>query len=882
MTWGTLTSSCHPNLDRDDVHNPGTPIVSSLVTAWVGWVTRKPLVTLIVVSILVAMAGGYAQSTLRLQADVTELVDTEADFLQNYGAYKADYPQHRRLNVIVIDGADARRARLVETTLLSAMRAQPDLFPVIYAPGADPFLQRQALLYLDTDRLAELVDDLAAAQPALAILARDPSLRGLARLFDRVDPGGDGALARLAGTLAATAQAVRDGDRLAKEISWAELLLGDAAAPRRRLIVFQGSLGDDDGALARRQAAVIRTNAEYVSGLQDASVSMTGRGPLSSAELSSAVASIQFAGLLSLLFVVILLWIGLGSLRAIAAAVLTLAVGLVFTAAFAALTVGTLNVLSLTFAVLFIGLGIDFAIHLILRRTGEGEDDGDGSWRPVLRGLGPTLTLCGLTTAVAFLSFWPTAFRGLAELGLISAAGMVIAVIMTFTLLPVLLDLFGARDTRGRIPAWQVGSWIQGLVTARAARPVSVVALVLLVASAAVATQLRFDFNSLNLQNPGSEAVRTLVSLHEDGTITPYALTISVPDLGAVDRAAEALRAMPEVGGVKTLRDFIPAEQATRLDMIDEAKILLGPVVLSGAPVAAPSDADRMAAVVELSARAGELAAQTGDAAFGRLASALAAMASSADAAAMAQTFEGLAATDFVDSLAMLRAALSAGPVTLDTLPAELVARETGRGGALRVVALPREDLRDFAALGAFVRAVHATFPDATGRPALEAGVGEIVVDAFRQAFLTAAIAIFLILAISLRSITDAGLVMVPLLLAAGLTATVMVVFAIPLNVANVIVLPLLLGMGVDNGLHVVGRFRETASVSDVYRSTTPRAVATSALTTLLSFVALAFADHRGMASMGQLLAVAIGFMLIATLLVLPALLAWRAQSRLK
>ena len=115
-------------------------------------------------------------------------------------------------------------------------------------------------------------------------------------------------------------------------------------------------------------------------------------------------------------------------------------------------------------------------------------------------------------------------------------------------------------------------------------------------------------------------------------------------------------------------------------------------------------------------------------------------------------------------------------------------------------------------------------------------------------------------------------------MLAAALTTGTMVVLGITLNVANVIVLPLLLGMGVDNGLHVVGRFRETGSIAAVYRSSTPRAVLVSVLTTLLSFVALAFADHRGMASMGQLLAIAIGFILFATLIVLPALLAWRVQ----
>lgn len=851
----------------------GIPLFVKFLIGWVAIVNRKPAATLAVITILAGLAGGWAFGNLRLAGDVSELVDTQADFLQNYGAYKTAFPQHRRLNVIVIDGADARRARIAETALLDGLRAAPALFPSIFAPGDEPYLRRHALLFLDADRLGRLVDDLAVAQPALALLSRDPSLRGLAALFERMPPGAGGAIDRLAERIATTAEALIGGQP--RETSWGEVLLGEAGAPTRRLIVFQGSLDSDDGSVARQQIEMVRSiiREAALTEPNGVRVSMTGRGPLSSAELSQAIDSIQFAGLLSLAFVVVLLWVGLGSFRAIAAALLTLAAGLAFTAAFAAATIGTLNVLSLTFAVLFVGLGIDFTIHLILRRIGESDQDGPAGWAGVMGGLGPTISLCGLTTAIAFLSFWPTAFRGLAELGLIAAVGMLVAVAVSFTILPPLLEILAVKPEGRRARALVPGT--NGLVgfTSKAARPISIAAILMLAGAAVVASQVRFDFNSLNLQSRDSEAVKTLVSLHGDGTITPYTLTVAVPDLAAADRAAAALRALPEVGAVKTLRDLIPADQDLQLAMIEEARILLGPSVLSPRPLPPPDIPARAAAVAQL-------ASLQGDAAIMRMAAAFATLAAQPDRDALSLRLERLIGLDFVDSMSLLREALSAEPVSLATLPASLRARETGAGDVLRVVVLPREDLRDYRALGSFVNAVQALYPAATGRPALEAGVGDIVVAAFRQAFVTSAIAIFLILLATLRSFGDAALVMVPLLLAASLTAATMVILSIPLNVANVIVLPLLLGMGVDNGLHVVGRYRESRSVQNVYRSTTPRAVVVSVLTTLFSFVALAFADHRGMASMGQLLAIAIGFLLVSTLLVLPALLAWRAQSR--
>jgi len=453
---------------------------------------------------------------------------------------------------------------------------------------------------------------------------------------------------------------------------------------------------------------------------------------------------------------------------------------------------------------------------------------------------------------------------------------MAVAVGVSFTILPPLLDVLGVKPAearRVRAPAFGVIG--AGRFVIMAARPISIGALILLVGCTVLASQVRFDFNSLNLQSRDSEAVRTLVSLHADGTITPYTLTVSVPDLAAADRASSALRALPEVGAVKTLRDLIPADQELRLAMIDEARVLLGPSVLSVRALPPPDANARQMAVAQL-------ASLEGDRAVMRMASAFARLAAHRDHAARSLRLEHLIAVDFIDSMSLLRDGLSAEPISLATLPADLRERETGVSGALRVVALPRDDLRDFRTLGAFVAAVQKIYPAATGRPALEAGVGDVVVAAFRQAFITSAIAIFLILLVTLRSFGDAALVMVPLLLAASMTAATMVIFSIPLNVANVIVLPLLLGMGVDNGLHVVGRYRESHSVRDVYRSTTPRAVLVSVLTTLLSFVALAFADHRGMASMGQLLAIAIAFLLLSTLLVLPALLAWRAQTRLE
>ncbi|NJN52537.1 MAG: MMPL family transporter [Gammaproteobacteria bacterium] len=141
------------------------------------------------------------------------------------------------------------------------------------------------------------------------------------------------------------------------------------------------------------------------------------------------------------------------------------------------------------------------------------------------------------------------------------------------------------------------------------------------------------------------------------------------------------------------------------------------------------------------------------------------------------------------------------------------------------------------------------------------------------QALMLAVIGIALILAVALRSVRDALLVLAPLTLAAVFTVAVAVLIDMPFNMANVLVLPLIFGLGVDNGIHVVDRFRRERDVSHLMHSSTPRAVLLSTLTTVGAFAALMLSPHQGTASIGALLTIAIVWLLLFTVLVLPMLL---------
>ena len=235
---------------------------------------------------------------------------------------------------------------------------------------------------------------------------------------------------------------------------------------------------------------------------------------------------------------------------------------------------------------------------------------------------------------------------------------------------------------------------------------------------------------------------------------------------------------------------------------------------------------------------------------------------------------------DLKDHLDWLRRALVVEPLTLDDLPPGLKRRLVAADGRVLVSALPTEDISDVKAMNRFLDAVSSVAPGATGRPAVESGIGKIVVSSFREAIAIATIGILLVVLLALRDFVESLLVVTPIVMAAIFTIATAVVIDVPFNMANVIAIPLVLGLGVDNGIHLVLRYREERSLDTLLHSSTARAIVLSGLTTLAAFGALSVSDHRGISSMGILLTIAVFYLMLCTLVVLPALLAWRSGER--
>jgi hopanoid biosynthesis associated RND transporter like protein HpnN len=830
------------------------------------------------VALILAILGVLIiRADLGVSTDTGKLFDASLPWKQRQNALRDAFPQTKNILVAVIDAAIPEAADATADALAAALRQDHVHFTAIRQPTDSPFLQRNGLLYVSADKLSTLLDQTVDAQPFLGQLAADPSLNGLTGALSLIARG----MVRQHADIAAFAPALRGFHAAlaapgAPPLSWQNLLAGPVAslAGRYRFVLIKPML--DYGALqpgapATRAVRAAAAGLEFVRN-GSAHVRITGPVALDDDEFAT-VAQGAVGGLVaSLVLVTLWLWIAVRSWRLILPILGTLLLGLDLTAAFAALAVGTLNLVSVAFAVLFVGLAVDFAIQFTVRfREASTEFTGTSPAAALAAAgqrSGGQILVASLSTAAGFLAFTPTAFAGVAQLGLIAGIGMLIAFGCTLTALPAFIALCRPLPEAGEI----------GFVWARAADaavqrhrwPILAGAACLALLGLGSLPWLKFDGDPLHTKNQSSESVTTLNDLAADPVTNPYSIEMLEPSIGAIAPLAAKLRALPTVGGTVSLDSLVPDGQAAKLPLIADAAGILLPTL--DVPAAKTPDAASLRAGLAraLPAMRKAAAALPPDDPFATLTHDLEQLQTAPDARLLAVNF---ALTRFLPGqLRSLRTVLGAGPVTRADIPPALAADWILPDGHAKLQVLPtRAAARDSAGLHRFVAETIAVAPEASGAAVAIVRSADTIVAAFRLAAIGALAAITLILLIALRRLQDTALVLAPLLLSSLLTVIAAVALPLPLNFANIIALPLLLGVGVSFNVYFVMNWRAGAEMP--LSSATARAVLFSALTTGTAFGSLALSKHPGTASMGALLLVSLACTLGSSLTFLPALL---------
>ncbi len=865
--------------------------LGGLSARWIEAVDRRPARVVAVVLALTAALGLYAVRNLGVNADPNAMIAADLPFRVQARQFEQAFRAADDEFLVLVDGESASAAARGAEALAERLAGETELFDRVIVVGGGAFFDRNALLYLDVSELEQFSDRLAAVQPFLAEIAHDPSLVGLAGLLrqavaaerDGTDPGMD--LAAALDRVSVAVEAALAG-RAAPD-PWGDALIGGEMSESARHRVVSASPRLDFAELLNAAPAVaaIRQAARELALDRDhgVEVRVTGNAVLNFEELQVVETQGRLIAVVSFVLFTGAVFFALRSTRVIVALATSLFVSLVWTNAFAAATVGHLNQVSAAFNVLIIGLGGELGIHFCMRYAelvAQGRSRAQ-ALAETGQSIGSSLFSSAGTTAIGFLVFLPTDYKGVAQLGLISGAGMLMSLFSTFSVLPALLSL-GAPVASGLKRAELPRLARLEHLPVKWARPVRWTALAVGIGAALLAPRARFDHNPVNLRDPNTESVRAFRDLLARTETSPWTIDVVMSDLPSAERMAERIAELPPVERAITLADFVPEHQEEKREILEEASWFVPPLE----PPAAPPDA---ATQLEALARLEAELSGTGAGPEPRLA------ASQERLAQALHRFRGGAAGGADAALPLLQSnmvgtlpeqlvdlvrALSPDRVTLDALPESLRDQMLASDGRARIQVLARKDLSDGETLDEFVGAVARVAPNVTGSAVSLVEWGRVTSGAMQQALSAGLVCMFGFLFLLWRNPWDAVLAFFPLALASIVCVAGMVLTGMAFNFANVIVLPMLIGMGIDNGVHLVHRHRTNPEEVDVLGTSTARAVFFAALTTVLSFGSLAFASHRGMAALGQLLTLGVAATLVCYVVVLPAVLVWDDARR--
>ncbi len=829
-------------------------------------------------AIVIAALAYYTAGHLSVDTDTGNMLSPELPWRKAEKELSRLFPSSPL--VIVIDGDVPEIADDAQRRLAEALKQKPGLFTDVFAAEIDPFFRRNGLLYLDEEELQKLSEGLLRAQPFLGALSQDPTLHGLSMLLVQATQAPEAADFDLTPALTKIADAIAAvADGKFHRLSWQSLMSsGDSPqAGARRYITVAPTFNYSQMLPGAQAIDATRTLVQelQLDAAHGVRVRLTGAAALEHEELQSAFGGAIIAFIGALVLVAILLYLALHSLKLVVAAVITLAAGLIATAAFAAAAVGHLNLISVAFGVLYVGLGIDYALYLCMQyreRIGQGMP-GDEALPQAAQDIGGFMMVCAATTSLGFFAFIPTDFLGIAELGLISGAGMFFSLVVSLSLLPAMITVMPPKPSAVQLkPLRSLARVLEWPYIH--ARKIWVGAAIAAALALLIAPRARFDYDPLNIRDPAAESVSTFRELMRDPDIPTLSLSALAPDLATAEAMRLRLKDLPLVRRAMNLQSFIPSEQGTKLAIISDLSLslALSPPVLSEAPAAASEieSLEKLAAALNTGAAATNLQQQ-----LRRFLDGLKALDPTAQSQRVTQLREALLGA-LPAQVRTLQEALEPQEITEAALPPQIVKRWSNEG-VYRVEAWPKEVLDNPPAMERFIEQVRTVAPAAAGPPVGMVEAGQAVVKAFRYAFISSFIAITLLLLVLLRSLIDTIFVLIPLLLAGLLTVALMVALGITFNFANVIALPLILGVGVDYSVYLVQRGRAAASAHvNLLQTSTARAVLYGALITMANFVNLMLTPHPGMVSMGALLTIGLGMMLVCALVLLPSLIARR------
>ena len=888
-----------------------------------GFIVRYPRGILAAALLLSLVSVIYTAKNMEFLTGRDDLMPKNTGFHRDYRAWRQEFGDMEDI-VVVIESADQERAARFGTRLYAQLAKDRSHFQDVFYPYGLDFFKKNGLLFMPLADIQSLRQNLTLAKPVLKELSTSPSVQTLfTYLTTQMDgyvqqgKGAPGAEARLAGLSFML-------DKLG--LGFSKFADNSAGSVSMEEFFFQGKDGKESsfskaGKMQILTVLPVKDSASFVPAEQAIKVvrqelatllklpefkgvtaGLTGTPVLEHEEMATSQHDITIATIVSLVLTVILLFLAFRGGLNVFAAMVSLVVAICLSFGFATLAVGHLNILSMVFAIMLIGIGIEYGIQVVLRYQEE-LSGGAGQYDAIEAGLGRNvwaIIMAAATVAAAFLTFIFTDFKGVAELGIIAGGGVVICVLVTFTVLPAMLVVLakyrkhrneerGTRNGESQISHLAPNtSHLKGrMKQVLFGYPKVVVAAtaILCLASLYPLSQVIFDYNLMNLQAKGLESVNYAYKLMRSSENSGYFAVVTASTAAEAAAKTKALEALPSVDHVVSLNSFVPDDQgrkiaeltALRKELADvrpgryeeNLSLMELPAVFENFRNAAERLKNKLVQEGRPEAKPVGKFLVTLDTFFARLEKE-----KDRNAVGMLKDFQGGMLAELPEKIEFLKATLNPEPTTAAQIPRELRTRFVGKTGHYMLQVAPRYEIFDFKPLKAFIDDVRSVDANATGEPVMVYESMTIMRDAYVRAFIYAFIAIIAILLVTFRSIKYAAIGLVPLIVGVLFMVSGMWLFGINFNSANIIVMPLILGIAVDSGIYIINRFRsEDITAAGVVMSSTGVGVILNTLTIMASFGALMVAHHQGVFSIGAVMSLGMVACQIAFIITLPAVL---------
>ena len=891
------------------------------------FICRWPLAFVAAGVLLALVASLYTVRGLDFKTSRNDLIGRDSEYWRLYSEYAREFRAEEDYIVVVESGQPARNREVIDAlaaALLTptnnpaagdaalAQRFVPD--DLYYRVNFDA-LKRWFLYYLSIDDLKQIRGSLKDFKQLVAILQHRSKLDTFFDTMNRMLWQMEGApeaqrqqmesflptVSAIVGQMATVKAPEQQGELLSP---WASAFFSpEMLSEAEEQMQWQGYQTFRKGQMflllihprvdnekaEDLHAATIpklrRIMAQVQVQFPDVKINVTGEPVLDYDEMLQSQNDATKATALTFILICILFGIGFREVLRPLMAVVTMIIVLAACMGYATLSVGHLNMITVTFAVMILGLGIDLGIQFIARYEEELKKNPQraDAVRMAIRHTGPSIVTAGVTNAAAFFAMGLSGFRGVIELGIIAGGGMLIATGATMTVLPALLLLVHRKHEATQIPAQSMATRIEQLLLGRPYLMLTVFGIVT-AGALLVGWAVRFDYNVLNLQSKGLPSVETELRLLKADVESTLFASIVCDDLQETRTLQERLAKLPTVATVHSIAELIPEQQEDKARVIHDIKQELGSVQFE-VPPADPADAELvLRSLASLRLRANQLlatATKSGDtnsvAALRPLVEAttqtrlkLKAM-KAGELQAHLEKYERRFYADLEAQLQLL-AGQADKPMGLADVPLEVRQMLVGKTGKFLVRVFPKENIWEREALVRFVRDLQSVAPKVTGTPLGLFEFVEILKTGYCKAALWALLVIAILIFIDFRGGYATLLTILPLLVGTAWMLGAMAVARIDFNPANIMVLPLIVGIGVAYGIYVVQRYRECQEAT-FYGKSTGRAVILSALTTTMAFASLLIGAHRGIRSLGLVMTIGVIACLIAALALLPALL---------